>query len=126
MSVEYDEPTGKHDSEVDSFPPPRFVNIDTESQGLSNDVADDLLAFAHKGQQARAELLVERLELAIDAILEAKLRPGNDDVTAKREVLFELYDREILTRDQVRRRGELDPADFFEELQAYRLRQRPL
>ncbi|MBA2518837.1 MAG: hypothetical protein H0V24_04170 [Chloroflexia bacterium] len=89
-------------------------------------MADDLLAFAHKGQQARAELLVERLELAIDAILEAKLRPGNDDVTAKREVLFELYDREILTRDQVRRRGELDPADFFEELQAYRLRQRPL
>lgn len=85
---------------------------------------EDLIEYAREGQQARAEELAERLELAIDMLLESKLSGGQaDDVVVTRSILFELYDRGILTRDQVRRRGDLDPADFYEELQAYRLHQ---
>ena len=82
----------------------------------------DLIAFARDGQQARAEVLTERLESAIDALVECSLQGLGDDLSAKRDVLFDLYDREILTRAEVRERGCLDPAEFYEELRRYRVR----
>ena len=82
----------------------------------------DLIAWTKAGQQARAEELAERLERATDALFECRIQGLSDDLNAKRSVLFDLYEREILTRDQVRNRGDLDPAAFYEELHTYRMR----
>jgi hypothetical protein len=89
------------------------------------EIGEEIIAWAKEGQQARAEILSEQLELAIDELLAAKLQGREDDLDAKREVLFYLYDREILTKRQVRARGELDPTEFYEELRAYRQRRVP-
>ena len=83
---------------------------------------DEIIAWARDGLEARAEILSERLELAIDEILATRLQDRVNDLAAKRDLLFDLYEREILTRDQVRVRVSLDPSDFYEELRAYRQR----
>lgn len=83
---------------------------------------DEIIAWARDGLEARSEILSERLELAIDEIIKARLQDRVNDVAAKRDLLFDLYEREILTRDQVRVRGNLDPSAFYEELRAYRQR----
>jgi hypothetical protein len=86
------------------------------------EIGEEIIAWAREGQQVRAEMLSERLDLAIDELLSARLQGREDDLNAKRQVLFYLYEREILTRGQVRARGELDAAEFYEELRAYRRR----
>ena len=84
----------------------------------------DVVAMARsaEGQATRAKMLAARLERAVDALVECKLRGREDDPAALRDVLFDLYEAGILLRDQVSHRGRLDPADFYEELRAYRLR----
>lgn len=113
--MEYRKATQQAEPKADS---PDLRPVDS---GVSA-IGSELIAWAKEGQQARAEILSERLELAIDEILASRLQGHENDQRAKRDVLFELYEREILTRDQVRNRGALDPADFYEELRAYRQR----
>jgi hypothetical protein len=82
----------------------------------------DLVAIARERQDVRAKLLEERLERAVDTLVRCKLPGQAHDRAAVRAILFELYEKEILTKADVRRRGQLGPEEFYEELRAYRLR----
>ncbi|MGH2560230.1 MAG: hypothetical protein ACRDJH_14300 [Thermomicrobiales bacterium] len=82
----------------------------------------DVRAVAREWQEVGAALLAEQLERALDEIIALRLAGKALDTTATLDVLFDLYEAEILRKDQVRQRGELDPAQFHEELRAYRLR----
>lgn len=103
---------------------PANSSTDQVNSGSEPSDADGwLMAFLEEGHQARAEELARRLELAVDALLESIWRDSQPADDEKLDVLFDLYEREILTRDQVRRRGNLEPAEFHEALRFYRQRQ---
>lgn len=49
-------------------------------------------------------------------------RVAGNDMASRRELLFEMYDAEVITRGQARRHGNLAPSDFWDELIAWRQR----
>jgi len=85
--------------------------------------AIDAVDVALDRQDVHAELLGARLDRAVDALVEARLALAGlgHDPAARRRILFDLYDEDILTKAQVRQRGELDPAEFHGLLRAHRL-----
>jgi hypothetical protein len=104
----------------------QFEEVQTKSPDGSRatDEPFDFGEFARsaEGQARRAEMAEARLECAVGALIECRLQGREDDPAGLREVLFDLYEAGILTRDQVRLRGRLDPADFHDELLGYRKR----
>jgi hypothetical protein len=80
----------------------------------------DIVAIARAGRTADGELLEERLNRAIEALIDLKLAARAGDRAALRTVLFELYDASVLTKGEVYRRGEIAPEEFFDLLDAYR------
>lgn len=81
----------------------------------------DVLATARDRPDARLDLLQAQLNRALDALIVARLADHAGDLAARRGVLFDLYDEQIVTKAQVRQRGELAPDEFHERLRDHRL-----
>ncbi len=94
-----------------------------EEDEVASDEPLDVVAIARQLQDVRADMLASRLQKAVDVLVECKIAAAGDGAMTIKEVLFDLYEAGILTKDQVSHRGGLDPADFHEELRDYRSRQ---
>ena len=81
----------------------------------------DLTRTLEQPSDVLIEMLKERFERVVDALVRHKIGSRNDR-PAILDALFDLYDEGLLTKGEVRRRGGLDPESFYDELQAYRLR----
>lgn len=104
----------------------KFISNSADSNQTAPEPTNDenwLVSYLEEGQQARAEELARRLELAVDILLEYRFQDPQLAESERLDALFDLYEREILNRDQVRRRGNLEPDQFYEELRSYRQRQ---
>ena len=82
----------------------------------------DIIAVARERQDVRADMLAERLDRAVDALVACRLAGTDGSVAERRRVIFGMYEDAILTKAQVIRREELDPEQFYEELRSHRLR----
>ena len=83
----------------------------------------DILQVFKDSQDIRAEMVVERLDRAIDALLACRLGAADTDgMDAKRDVLFELYEAQIAMKTRVRALGALEPEEFYDEWRGSRLR----
>lgn len=81
----------------------------------------DLAGLAKQSHDILLEQLRDRFERAIDALLRYRLGSSYER-SALLQVLFDLYDEGLLTKAEVRRRGRIEPEDFYDELRAYRRR----
>ena len=81
----------------------------------------ELARSLEQSQDVLLEMLSQRFERAIDALLRNMLGSESDRLTML-DALFDLYEEGLLTKGDVRRRSGLKPEDFYDELRAYRLR----
>jgi hypothetical protein len=81
----------------------------------------DLTSTLEQSSDVLIEMLKERFERVVDALVQYKIGSRNDRLSLL-DALFDLYDEGLLTKGEVRHRGELDPESFYNELHAYRLR----
>lgn len=81
----------------------------------------DLAASVHQSQDILIEMLKDRFERVVDALLRHRLGT-RDDRLARLDALLELYEEGLLTKGEVRRRGNIEPENFYDELREYRLR----
>lgn len=75
---------------------------------------------------AQARQRIEDLEIAVRQAAEMHARAIDellqhcivqaDDLTELRRQLFQMYRQGLITKAEVRKRGELDPAEFHEEM----------
>jgi hypothetical protein len=84
----------------------------------------DLASVAAQSQGALIEMLRDRFDRLVDEFVRYKAGV-NGDRAAVLDTLFELHEKGLLTKAEVRTRGDLDPEEFYSELQAYRLRSSP-
>lgn len=73
----------------------------------------DVLALAQSHREIQVEMLAERLSRAVDALV---ARLTEQDGVSLLDALFTLYEAEILTKGDVRRRAGLEPEDFYDQL----------
>jgi hypothetical protein len=112
-----------HVSQLADEPARSFTTPAAKTPETSRDTFEFAeFARSAEGQARRAEMAEARLEKAVGALIACRLHGREDDPTGLRDVLFDLYEAGILTRDQVRLRGQLDSADFHDELLVYRRR----
>lgn len=83
----------------------------------------DPVALAQEGTRFLIETLESRLERAVDALIDHRLDDPTD-IEARRQILFDLYEADIVSKPDLRRRGALEPAEFHDEIRKYRVRQR--
>jgi len=81
----------------------------------------NLTGSVQQSQDLLLEMLKDRFERVVDTLLRYRIGTLVDRV-AKSDALFELYEEGLLTKGEVRRRGSIEPEDFYDELRAYRLR----
>jgi hypothetical protein len=74
-----------------------------------------------QSQDVLIDMLRDRFERVVDALLRYKLGPEYDR-SAMLDALFDLYEEGLLTKGEIRRRGGLEPEVFYDELHAYRRR----
>jgi hypothetical protein len=82
---------------------------------------DDLSRTLGQSHDVLIDMLRDRLERVVDALLRYKLGPEYDQ-SAMLDALFDLYDEGLLTKAEIRRRGGLEPEAFYDGLHAYRRR----
>lgn len=81
----------------------------------------DLASLVRQSEDVLLKELRERFERLVDTFVRYRL--GSDDErSALLEVLFDLYEEGLLSKAEVRRRGGIEPEDFYDELRAYRVR----
>ena len=93
----------------------------TELHRRSELPTNDLAASVEQSQDVLIEILKDRFERVVDTLLCYRLG-DRDDRATRLDVLFELYEDGLLTKGEVRRRGNLEPAEFHDELRAFRQR----
>ncbi|MBA2519341.1 MAG: hypothetical protein H0V24_06725 [Chloroflexia bacterium] len=93
-----------------------------EGQAASDWLLDPAV-FALESQRASIETLEAQLERAVDALIAHRLDDPTD-LGGHRQVLFDLYEADIISKPEVRRRGDLAPAEFYDEIRKYRVRKR--
>ena len=80
----------------------------------------ELSDAVEQSQDVLIDMLKERFERAVDLLLE-HMAGSETNREARLGALFALYEEGVLTKGEVRRRGELSPETFYDELRAYRL-----
>lgn len=81
----------------------------------------DLASLIEDSPHILAEMMKERFERVVDILIQHMVA-GDKDPQKKLDALFELYDEELLTKAEVRRRGGIEAEDFYDALRAYRQR----
>lgn len=81
----------------------------------------DLASLIEDSQDILFEMLKERFERLVDFHLE-RIVGANGERKRRLDALFDLYDEGLLTKAEVRRRGPIEPEDYYDELRASRLR----
>lgn len=81
----------------------------------------DLASLIEDSPDILFEMLKERFERVVDYHLE-RLVGAQGGRQRTLDALFDLYDEGLLTKAEVRRRGQIEPEDFYDELRASRLR----
>jgi hypothetical protein len=84
----------------------------------------DLASTAEQSQGVLFEMLRDRFDRLVDEFVQYKTGEHGDR-TVVLDALFELHEKGLLTKAEVRARGDLAPEEFYGELQAYRLRTPP-
>jgi hypothetical protein len=84
---------------------------------------DGITAAARNLQEARADILADRLERAVTALVQCRLSETQGRPEDLRRVVLDLYDEEIITREQACDRGQIDAAEFFDLLDSHRHRE---
>ena len=97
----------------------RVTELYPETDPASNEV--NLASLVNQSQDVLLKELRERFERLVDVFVRYRLG-ANDDRSALLEVLFDLYEVGLLSKAEVRRRGRIEPEDFYDELHAFRLR----
>lgn len=81
----------------------------------------DLASLIEDSPDILAAMMKERFERVVDLLIE-RMVAGDEEPQKKLDALFELYEEELLTKAEVRRRGGIEPEDFYDKLRAYRQR----
>lgn len=97
----------------------RVTELYPETDSASNEV--DLASLVRQSQDVLLKDLREQYERLVDAFVRYRLG-SNDERSALLEVLFELHDEGLLSKAEVRRRGRIEPEDYYDELHAFRVR----
>jgi hypothetical protein len=95
----------------------RVTELDTTPEPGESELA----ASVEQSQDVLIDMLKDRFERMVDAFVRQRIGTNGDQL-ATLDVLFELYEEGLLTKGEVRRRGDLEPEAFFGELRAYRQR----
>ena len=81
----------------------------------------DLASLIADSPGILVKLLKERFERLVDFHLERTVGT-NGERQETLDALFDLYDEGLLTKAEVRRRGHIEPEDYYDELRTSRLR----
>lgn len=84
--------------------------------------ADGITTAARNMQDARADVLADRLERAVTALVQCRLSETQGRLEDLRRVVLDLYDEEIITREQACERGQISASEFFDLLDDHRHR----
>jgi hypothetical protein len=87
----------------------------------ANPAGDGLNTIVAQSQDVLLAMLKDRFERVVDALVDARLATAGGQSTT-RDVLFQLYDDGLLTKAEVRKRGNVSPEEFYDELGAFRRR----
>jgi hypothetical protein len=117
--VRFDTPAGRTSPDLESIMAAR--DRVTEVYPDRDPGRTDLASLIEDSPDILAAMMKERFERVVDMLIE-RMVAGDDDPQKQRDALFELYEEELLTKAEVRRRGGIEPEDFYDLLRAYRLR----
>lgn len=93
---------------------------------LSNDenaersVPFDIVAAILEDPRPFIASLHEEIDQLVDALIEARLRAESDVGHTRRDIVLDLYDEELISKQHAVTCGELEDSDFFSALIARR------